>query len=187
MDLYTAVQVGALRDVYASKKSEKAYDRVRKSIKPESGYLMRQIHRWYSKTFHTPLHEVDALPEEDVLRAWWEERYEEMNEEELEAERQDLFVDPEEIERQQRVEDAQDADTYEIVQEELAAKAAEAIKKIDQLTTSLTKPFRANLAKEPELVMSPTVKTLPEIMITFDDSIDLDSDGLGLLDKPTKR
>lgn len=44
----------------------------------DPGYVLRYVFRWYSEKFHTPLHEVDDLPMEDVFRAFYEVRYEEM-------------------------------------------------------------------------------------------------------------
>lgn len=49
-------------------------------IRQDSDYLLRKIYRWYSKTFFTPLHEVEDLPLEDVLTAYFEEAYEMMPE-----------------------------------------------------------------------------------------------------------
>lgn len=41
-------------------------------------YVRRFQFRWYSKTFAVPLPDVADLPLQDVLQAFWEERYEEM-------------------------------------------------------------------------------------------------------------
>lgn len=186
MDIFLQIQLTCLRDAIASKHSEKAYDRRKKPFKPESGFLLRQIFRWYSKTFHTPLADVDALPLHEVLEAWWEERYSDMSEEDLEAERQELLQDPADVAAQQLVEDAQDADAQEMINEELAAKAQEVVKSIEKLTTSLTKPMGVRTQKESELVMGPAAPKLPEIQFTFNEDLDLEGDGLGLLDRPKK-
>jgi hypothetical protein len=50
-------------------------------VDPNSEYFYRFICRWYSKTFHTPLHEVFTLPFQDVALAYFEEGYEMMEEE----------------------------------------------------------------------------------------------------------
>ncbi len=47
-------------------------------LKPSSDDRYRHIFRWYSKTFHTPLHEVEDLPLDDILTAWFETIYEDM-------------------------------------------------------------------------------------------------------------
>jgi primosomal protein N' len=48
---------------------------------PTSEYYYRMICRWYSKTFHTPLHVVFTLPIQDIFLAYFEEGYEMMDEE----------------------------------------------------------------------------------------------------------
>jgi primosomal protein N' len=50
-------------------------------VDPTNEYYYRYICRWYSKTFHTPLHEVFTLPFQDVILAYFEEGYESMEEE----------------------------------------------------------------------------------------------------------
>ena len=37
----------------------------------DSEYQLRCIFRWYSKNFHTPLHVVSTLDEEEVLQAYF--------------------------------------------------------------------------------------------------------------------
>jgi hypothetical protein len=49
--------------------------------KRDADYLLRYILRWYSRTFATPLHEVDALPLEDVLEHYFECQAEDMEDE----------------------------------------------------------------------------------------------------------
>lgn len=38
----------------------------------------RYICRWYSKTFHVPITEVNNFPEEEILKIWFEERFREL-------------------------------------------------------------------------------------------------------------
>lgn len=71
MDIYEAVKINALHSV----------------LKPDEEYYMRFIFRWYSKTFHTPLHLVPDLPVIDVLTAYYEDMYEKMEEGDLAQER----------------------------------------------------------------------------------------------------
>lgn len=47
---------------------------------PTTEYFYRYMCRWYSKTFHTPLHVVFTLPFQDVALAYFEEGYESMDE-----------------------------------------------------------------------------------------------------------
>jgi hypothetical protein len=46
----------------------------------DADYRLRYINRWYSKTFHTPLHVVDDLPTEDVLIHFYECQFEDLEE-----------------------------------------------------------------------------------------------------------
>jgi hypothetical protein len=68
--MYEALRIIALRGAY----------------KPDSESNLRYVMRWYSKTFHTPLHEVYDLPLEDIWMAFFEERYHDMEREDLEEE-----------------------------------------------------------------------------------------------------
>lgn len=68
MHVFEAVRVIALRNVV-------------KENNPD--YFMRRVYRWYSKTFHTPLHVVDELPPEFILQHYWEEHFEDMEDMQL--------------------------------------------------------------------------------------------------------
>ncbi len=70
-----AIRIIALRDVWL-RHIEKADD---------ADYNRRKIFRWYSINFNTPLHIVETLPMLDVIRAYWEQNYEGMSEEDLAA------------------------------------------------------------------------------------------------------
>jgi len=50
-------------------------------LKPDQDAWLRHVLRTYSKVFHTPLHVVQDLPPEDVLLAYYEEAFEQMDEE----------------------------------------------------------------------------------------------------------
>ena len=58
MDIFEAVKLNALESV----------------VNPDSEYYLRFMFRWYSKTFHTPLHMVPDLPLVEVLTAYYEGR-----------------------------------------------------------------------------------------------------------------
>ena len=49
----------------------------------DAEYFFRRIARWYSSTFHTPLHEVEQLPWFEILQHYYEFHYEKMNQTEL--------------------------------------------------------------------------------------------------------
>jgi hypothetical protein len=65
MEFYQALQICCLRSVMTA----------------DNEYEIRKIFRWYSKEFHTPLHEVEILPLDDVLVSFWESHYEEYDDE----------------------------------------------------------------------------------------------------------
>lgn len=73
-----ALQILALREVYQQS--------------PE--YVFRKIFRWYSKNFATPLHVVGTLPIDDVITAFFESIYEDMDSEELDKVRLQLLETP---------------------------------------------------------------------------------------------
>lgn len=90
--------------------------------------------RWYSKTFHTPLHQVRSVPKADVMRAWYEEHYEELlnSEDDKKVERyheiRDSIVFKEELaEREQ--EDA--AWEQEMIDEVAAAEQEQGIQQLE--------------------------------------------------------
>lgn len=77
-----------------------AYDAV---TRKGSEYILRFIFRWYSREFSVPLPQVDEIPLEDVLQAFFECRYEQMDEHEREDEESKLReTQPERLEREAR-------------------------------------------------------------------------------------
>lgn len=88
-------------------------------------YRLRLLYRWYSKTFATPLHLVPSIPLTDVLVAFWETRYEEMDEPDLEEERKKIIETEEERIARLIQEDADrvEADAF-VAQVEASARAA---------------------------------------------------------------
>lgn len=68
-----------------------------KSVKnPDDEYYTRFVFRWYSKTFHTPLHMVADIPMVDILTAYYEEMFENMEPDQLETEGRKMCMTPEE-------------------------------------------------------------------------------------------
>ena len=96
MNLSDAIQWLALRDVYFSCSDLEGVD---------PGYELRRVFRWYSRTFATPLHEVQNLPVEDVLRAYFEQKFEEMEDEKLEQLVREVAISPERMREIEREED----------------------------------------------------------------------------------
>lgn len=65
-------------------------------VEPDDDAWLRRVFRFYSRTFSTPLHEVERLPLEDVLRAFYEEVFDQMDEEAREERIEWLLMTPEE-------------------------------------------------------------------------------------------
>ncbi len=175
------VELIALRDVYLSKLGLPGVSK---------DYTLRKIFREYSKLFHTPLHEVHDLPVEFVVHAWLEEHFEAYSQADLRAEVADHTRTIEDLMAARAEEDATDAETFLIIQdEERAQKAVAGIKKLEDAVRSMKgaiDTFRMKKDKDPELVMS-TPKAIPQgITMRFED-VDLDQDSFGILDNPTFR
>ena len=140
----------------------------------DSNYLLRRLFRWYSKTFHTALAEVSELPLEDILRVYWEEIYENLEEPELEDERMQLLES--EQDRSHRLakeeEELSEADAYAA---RVAAAESGKPTPIPQIPVAV-KPRDEQLP----------VPRLPEnVKIVFDESLDLD--GYGHMAPPRKQ
>lgn len=167
----------------------------------DGDYRLRQIFRWYSRTFHTPLHQVQDLDLMDVLQAFYEDRFGDMKDEELHDEIQDLIRTPEEDMRAAR----EDAKTR--AEDELAAQAIEAslqaaelaAKSKEKQTISPVDPREPVIRPLPEATlegMGPTGKALredlvapPDVHITFidEDMLELEAEGHGTMTQPAKK
>lgn len=90
------------------------------AIKPDFGSHVRSILRWYSKTFHTPLHEVDTIPFEDILQAWFEEQYAGMEPQQLMEELSSLFADSND--KNTDYKEAEDEEFYQRILQEALQK-----------------------------------------------------------------
>lgn len=183
LDFGEAVQVAALQAVLRNKQS--------KPNSVDSEYSLRRVFRWYSKTFFTPLHEVEDLPLSDVLQSYWEERFEDMEDAELDDEKVRLLEDAEALRLRQIEEDADDADLWQMAREDT---------KVTSVTKTLEKTVqqpndrsiaRRHKDKEQELVPGSSrvqEERLPDIKMQFvpEGELDLETDGFGfgLLDRP---
>ena len=65
------------------------------ALEEDSDFEVRRILRWYSKTFHTPLHEVEDLPSGEVFRAYFEDSIADMHREQLLEQARLLLETPE--------------------------------------------------------------------------------------------
>ncbi len=81
-------------------------------------YYLRRVHRWYSREFHTPLHLVDELSPDDVLRAYFEVNFETMvegNDQEAVNKERDYLLQTDQDRREERFRadrDKAEADDY---------------------------------------------------------------------------
>ncbi len=65
-------------------------------VEPDDDAWLRRVFRYYSKNFATPLHLVQQLPLEDVLRAYFEDMFDSLDEESREERIDWLLMTPEE-------------------------------------------------------------------------------------------
>ena len=107
-------------------------------VTSSNGARLRQLYRWYSKTFFTPLHEVMDLSLPFILQAFWEERYSQMDKDELEEARLRLIKSEAELSAEEQQDEADTTGTEDLVAQleaELAdkAKPASVAKKIEDV------------------------------------------------------
>jgi hypothetical protein len=141
-------------------------------MEPDSEALLRRIFRWYSKTFATPLHLVRNLPVEDILVAYFEHSFEEMEPPQLQEHLAELTDTEEDRELKKR---QQDAD------EEFYRQALEEAKK-DQAKEDAKPQIQAPPAMTESRLPEPKVEPLPDINMKFDEqALDnfIESDPIG--------
>lgn len=191
MDYWHALQLKALKAV----------------LYPDRDYTLRRIHRWYSKTFFTPLEQVYDLPEEEVLLAYFEDNFEELSsnperEQELESLKFRLTETEEETARRLKNEDsiADDADSFAaLVAAEEKARLEAKGQNQNPITSAIpqrSEILPADPADPPRMAARasglPSTKTLPEeISFTFVPETDPDFDewldSPGLMGGPPKK
>lgn len=161
---------------------------MRAVIGGDDEYNIRYILRWYSRSFHTPLHVVESdLPLEEVLQHYFEVRYEDMPLEERHQEIQRLLETEEERRRKRRLEDAEDAEADDFVK--LTEKQIQGAPKTPMAQAaseiqSLAKNMQAAAGSipvptVPEVIPEIPEKLPPDIKMTFvdDDAFDELLDG----------
>lgn len=138
--------------------------------KPDMPAHTRYIHRWYSKTFHTPLHVVAELDPQDVFVAYYEATYEDMTEDERESAIAELLKTPEELRADKLAKDHERADIFEFAKITEAEERKKEEKKLADLDTKQKQPF-ANSRMVPEASLpkakSPMEKLQPDIEMKF--------------------
>lgn len=121
MDRYEALRLIALGGAY----------------KPDSESNVRYVMRWYSKTFYTPLHEVYELPLDDIWLAFYEERYQALEREDLEAEVAKTLESPEARAEREMADETEKASTMEF------AKMSESMAKVATLANKIKETMEA--------------------------------------------
>lgn len=130
-------------------------------------YRLRSVYRWYSRAFATPLHMVPSLPFTDVLTAYFEDQFENMDAEDLEAERKLLTETVDQ--KAARIAEEEAVANAEV---EFQAFAASEAKRLESTQIQKQEPVRPiqhphRQAKEAEL---PEVKEIPpDITVKFVD------------------
>lgn len=169
MNYYEAIRINALYEV----------------LKPSTNYYFRRVARWYSKTFHTPLYMTYKLPIEHILQEFYEERYENMEEEDRNAEVSDLVETDEQKRERLLIEDADKADDFEFIKmsEELNKKTKKTKgKKMSEVSefSKIPEEFRS-LTKTLKDASEKLKEDLPDIDIDFASDSDFEKmiDGYG--------
>jgi len=161
MSLFKALRLQALRAV----------------TDPDHDYHIRRIHRWYSKTFSTPLHEVLLLDEEDVLTAYYEDLYENMEEPELKEEKAELLMTEKELRSRERSKDAERAEIFEYARIAAEQERKKEAKKLADVKKDEPKVFK-NLPKiEPDM----------EIKFMSAEDFETELEGFGSMVPPDKQ
>jgi hypothetical protein len=165
MDVLEAIQLEALRSV----------------MEDDSEYLLRRIFRWYSATYHTPLHQVEDLPVEYVLQQFFEVNVENMTK----AQRRKLAISlsethDEKLAREKKESGLSDAAFLRKVkrQEKEAAKKRKAREQEQKAEIEETgkhdfleaADIRKSVAKALSNTVPPKVE-LPDISMSFDPNL----------------
>ena len=162
--------------------------------KRDPEYVFRHILRWYSRTFSTPLHEVEDLPIDEVMRHFFVVRFEDMDESELEEEELDLrLTDAEKKTKaeKEKTDSVADDDFYALMQAKAnatspAVKPATADGAIPT-TEPLPLGLPANFQKLADTAEAAEKMIPPDIKMTFvsDKEIE-DMESWDLLGAPSK-
>lgn len=138
MNKYEALRLVALQGAY----------------KPDAESNVRYVMRWYSKTFHTPLHEVYDLPLEDVWLAFYEERYQALEKEDLEDEVAKALESPAARHEREMEDEAEKASALEF------AKMSEAMNKVAKTVDKVKETIGS--MKVPEVALPPAAPVIEE-------------------------
>lgn len=139
---------------------------------PDEEYTLRDIFRWYSREFSTPLHEVEGLPLESILINWFEVQYAELEPEEQNALALELIESPDERKAREEADKKSEDAFLQKARERNAKKSSQ---------TLMRKLFEKQLAKAKELELKPKPEEKQEeVVVKYVSTGDMDAE----LDKP---
>jgi hypothetical protein len=147
VDFYQAIKTKALLAVLA----------------PDLEAHVRHVQRFYSKTFHVPLRQVQDLSDEEVFQAYYEEVFEQMSPEERQEYIDELTETPEERAAREKVEKK-----VEVVDDEFYKKLNAEVQ-----TGQRKGPPKGRVKlKPPEpVLLPPPPEPLPDISMKFGDNL----------------
>ncbi len=140
------------------------------AIEPDGEAVLRFLFRWYSKTFHTPLQEVEDLPIEYILQHYFECQYEELNQDEKHDMIIHLLETPEERDLREKAEKDDEENFFKEAQAE--ADAGGVLKKSKAMNRPIVEKALKNIKAMEKLLDD------KEIKISFVDEIE-DKDTMG--------
>jgi primosomal protein N' len=151
-------------------------------------YQYRRICRWYSQKFFTPLPMVEALPDEDLLRAFFETQFEDMGKSARTKLALEMTETAEETKARKAEEDDKSDDAFLKREEKKAQKEAK------KQLAKLAKDAEVAAAKIAELAKGemagprkPKVAPPPEISMKFDSNGNLEDEECIPVPPPRKR
>lgn len=151
-------------------------------VKPDHEALLRRVRRWYSKTLNTPLADVERLDPYAVLREYWEDHYEDMDDDRQQQEIEELTETPEEALERDRLFQKEEVDSIRIRKKIEANEAlAAAAKAAGEAAPTAPKPFMKFAAPKPpgkdtSLSKLPEKKAEDTVKLTFVSSDDLEAE-----------
>lgn len=119
-------------------------------LRPDDSAWLRSIFRWYSKTFHTPLHITESLPKEHILQTYFESTFEEMSEEDLKAELEYILETPEERKAKADAVEAEEIEFMQMLEEEVQKEQNKAKNLKGKLQAPKFEPLKQKEASPPE-------------------------------------
>lgn len=178
MHYYEAIKAKALRSV----------------LKPDTDYYLRRVYRWYSKTFHTPLETAFDLPVEFVLREYFEEYFENLEEEELDFQLEEVTETDEQRKQRLSAEDADkkaEQELLEMARNQNANKKIPGPSKLPEQITKLGEVIKEVAENIKEEMKSDPSTLPPEIDMKFESDEEfqklLNADSNMLSDNDTKK